>query len=153
MSISTCPTQYKKLLIAALSATLLAACVSTPTATQEAPRQPAPTVRPSEPEAPSVLIRGKSASAILDSIVKYRTQKGMKVTLRNAGRVELTMPVPKSSPPAEARMIYSISPAQDGLRLSAQVFQIIKQGGKSQTSDITASLRDKLEEELQTYGR
>ncbi|MDR3413717.1 MAG: hypothetical protein P4L87_22630 [Formivibrio sp.] len=100
-----------------------------------------------------MLIKGKSARTILDGIVKYRTQKGMRIIQRDAQRVEFSMSVPKSNPPAEARMLYSISPAPDGLRLSAQVFQVIKQGGKTQTSDITSSLRDKLDEELVTYTR
>lgn len=151
MSISTSPIRCKKLLIAAAGALLLAACASGPLSTEKP--GPAPTVRPGEPEAPSVLIRGKTAKTILDSVVKFRTQKGMRVVLRDARSVELGMPVPKTNPPADARMIYSISPAQDGLRLSAQVFQVVKLGGKSQTSDITASLRDKLEEELTSYTR
>ncbi len=153
MSISTYPIRCNKLIIAAASTFLLAACASGPVPTQEPPRQSVPTVRPSELEVPNVLIKGKTARSILDSIVKYRTQKGMKVLQRDDKRVELGMPVPKSNPPAEARMIYSISPAPDGLRLSAQVFQVIRQSGKPQTRDITSSLRDKLDEELASYAR
>lgn len=151
MYISTYPIRCKHLFIAAVSAILLSACVSTPTSTAETSQQAS--ARPSEPEAPSVLIKGKSARTIFDGIVKYRTQKGMRIIQRDAQRVEFSMSVPKSNPPAEARMLYSISPAPDGLRLSAQVFQVIKQGGKTQTSDITSSLRDKLDEELVTYTR
>ncbi|MBS1156938.1 MAG: hypothetical protein H6R07_2862 [Proteobacteria bacterium] len=151
MSISTSPIRCKKLLIAAAGALLLAACASGPLPS-ETPG-PTPTIRSSEFEAPNVLIRGKIAKVILDSVVKYRTQKGMQIIKRDARGVEFGMPVPKSNPPIEVRMIYSISPAPNGLRLSAQVFRDTKVSGKLQTSEITASLRDNLEEELAGYAR
>lgn len=152
MSISTSPIRCNRLALAIAGALLLAACATEPLPTAETSRL-APSVRLSEPEAPSVLVRGKTAKTILDNVVKFRTQKGMRVLQRDARSVEFGMAVPKSNPPIEVRMIYSISPAPNGLRLSAQVFQDIKVSGKSQTSEITTGLRDKLEEELASYAR
>ncbi len=153
MSTSTYPTLFKRAIAASLAATLLAACATidlTP-ATQSAPAVATPTPVPLETAVPHVFIRNQSAKAILDNIIKYRTQKGMKVVSRESNRVVLGITIPKSNPPAEARMIYSISPAADSLRLSAQVFQITRQDGKAQSAEITDSLRDNIEEELETY--
>lgn len=151
-----CPTRFKSLCVSLLAGLVLGACSTSPSNTsntQPAPPPPAPQSTPRNDTVPSVVIKGKTAAAIFDSIIKFRTQKGMKVTRRDSKHVELSMPIPKSAPPAEAMMIYSISPANDGLRLSAQVFQIVRHPGKTQTSDITASLRNKLEEELLGYAR
>lgn len=155
MSTSICPTPFKRTLATSLAAALLSACVTAPPA--EMPTStasaPAPLAVPAEPPAPHIIIRDKSARAILDQIVKYRTQKGMKLISRESNRVVLGIAVPKSSPPAEARMIFSLSPAESGMRLSAQVFQITRQDGKTQSAEITHSLRDNLEEELEMYAR
>ncbi|WP_091192534.1 hypothetical protein [Formivibrio citricus] len=137
---------------------LLGGCATEPSAPRQSvqPGATAPAATPAmaEPAAPSVLIRGKSAAAIMSSIVKYRTQKGMKIVQRDKQRLVLSMPVPKSRPPAEARMIFSIAPAADGLLLSAQVFQIVQEKGrKPVTHDVTASLTDKLEAELAMYAK
>lgn len=100
-----------------------------------------------------MLIRNKRAAQILDEVVRYRLRKGMQLVARDSQRVELSMAIPKSNPPAEARMIYSLSPDKTGLRLSAQVFHDTRQGKLKKTRDVTAGLRDKLEEELADYAR
>lgn len=154
MSTSTYPTLFKQILAAGLAAALLSACATSPaTQQQPSPTTAMPVPTPAEPVIPNVLIRNKTAKTILDGVVKYRTQKGMKVISRESTRVVLGIAVPKTSPPAEARMIYSLSPAADGLRLSAQVFQITRQDGKTLSTEITHSLRDNLEEELEMYAR
>lgn len=152
MSTLTYPTRFRQPLAALGAALLLAACASPPTPSGPESAASTKPVTVSE-QAPSIVIKNKTAAAILDGVVKYRTQKGMKLVQRDVKRVELSMAVPRSNPPAEAHMIYSLSPATDGLRLSAQVFQIIRLAGKSQTSDITASLIDKLNGELLMYAR
>lgn len=167
MNTLICPTRFKTLPALLLLALLLAACgTRTPPQTippQKNHTQPAqagntPVDQTEKPAAnlestPSVIIKGKSAAAILDNVVKFRTSKGMKISQRDAKFVQFSMHIPNSSPPANVLMIYSISPATDGLRLSAQVFQIIKQKGKSLTGDITAGLKDKLQDELEGYAR
>lgn len=159
MHTSIYPTRFKQRACTGFAALLLAACATSPLpAPTPAPGgQGAPTVAPipAEPAPPSIIIQGRSARAILDSIVKYRTQKGMRLMQRDSSRVVLSMAVPRSNPPAEAQMIFSLAPAPEapaGLRLSAQVFQIIKHGGKAQSTEITASLRENLEEELDMYA-
>ncbi len=152
MSILTCPTRFNRIAAASLACALLAACATGPVS------EPGPEPRTGAPEqaaptSPSVLVRGKTGKTILDSVVRYRTQKGMKVISRDSSRVVLGIAVPKSNPPAEARMIYSLSPASEGLRLTAQVFQTTRSGGKIQNAEITESLRDNIEEELEMYAR
>lgn len=152
MSILTCPTRFKRIAAACLASALLAACATGPvTEPGPAPRTAAP--EQAVPASPSVLVRGKTGKIILDSVVRYRTQKGMKVISRDSSRVVLGIMVPKSNPPAEARMIYSLAPASEGLRLTVQVFQITRSGGKIQNAEITESLRDNIEEELEMYAR
>lgn len=161
MYISICPTQCKQLASASLIALLLAACAtgpmpSTPAPTTIPPRTPSAVQPPAEPPAPSIIIQGRLPQAILDSVVKYRTQKGMRVVERNSSRVVLSIIVPKSNPRIEVRMIFSLSPAPEapsGLRLSAQVFQISTKDGKTQNEEITPSLRDELNDELTMYAR
>ena len=160
MYTSTYPTRFKQLASAGLAILLLTACATSPlpTSSPASGASGTPTVipLPAEPAPPSIIIQGRPARSILDSIVKYRTQKGMRLVQRDSSRVVLNMAVPKSNPPAEAQMIFSLAPAPEapaGLRLSAQVFQIIKQGGKIQNTEITASLRENLEEELDMYAR
>lgn len=157
MSILICPTRFKYSVFAAVLTLLLAGCATEP----PAPRQTAkpggtvssPAVAIAEPAAPNVLIRGKSAAAIMSSIVKYRTQKGMKIVQRDKQRLVFSMSVPRSNPPAEARMIFSLAPAPDGLLLSAQVFQIVQEKGRKPVArDVTASLTDKLDAELAMYA-
>lgn len=158
MFTSTCRIRFDFPALAIIFALLLSGCATEPSAPRQSV-QPnaataAPTVSMAEPAAPSVLIRGKSAAAIMSSIVKYRTQKGMRIVQRDKQRLVLSMSVPKSRPPAEARMIFSIAPAADGLMLSAQVFQIVQEKGlKPVTHDVTASLTDKLEDELAMYAK
>ncbi len=153
-----CPILFKRALLATLLAVLAAGCATEPTSpaqiTQPGSEKSTKPAVINEPAAPSVLIRGKSSAAILTSIVKFRTQKGMKVVQRDKQRVTFSMPVPKSSPPAEARMIFSIAPARDGLQLSAQVFQVVREKGKTPvTRDVTSSLTEKLEAELAMYAQ
>jgi hypothetical protein len=152
MNTSICPIRSERWLALLLSVILLAGCSTTPQPTTSQPVASTPPAKIEE-TAPSVLIRNRRAAQILDEIVRYRTQKGMKLVARDSQRVELSMAMPKSNPPAEARMIYSLSPEKDGLRLTAQVFHDTRQGKRKKTSDVTAGLRDKLEEELANYAR
>lgn len=149
-----CPTRFKSLWCSAILALIVSGCAT------DAPSQPQTGTAPAQasalvvPAAPSVLIRNKSAAAILTRIVKYRTQKGMKIVERDSQRVVFSMPVPKSMPPAEVRMVFSLAPAADGLQLSGQVFQIVREKGKKLvTRDVTAGLTDKLEAELAMYAK
>ena len=147
-----CPTRFKSLWCGAILALFVNGCAT------DVPSQPQTGTAPARalvaPAAPSVLIRGKGAAAILTRIVKYRTQKGMKIVERDSQRVVFSMPVPKSMPPAEVRMVFSLAPAADGLQLSGQVFQIVREKGKKPvTRDVTAGLTDKLEAELAMYAK
>lgn len=165
MNTLTCPTQFKSLPAIILLALALAACgtrtMPQSGTTQQLPQteKPAATSEPSEKSptsqesVPAIVIKGKSAAAILDAVVKFRTGKGMKVSMRDSKSVQLSLRVPNSTPPVDVLMIYSISPAAEGVRLSAQVFQTTRQKGKAQTSDITAGLKDKLQDELDGYAR
>lgn len=150
MSTLTCPTLFKRFATTGLAAFLLAACASEPATSPTAPAMPA---SQAVTAVPSVVISGKTGKSILDSVIRHRTQKGMRLIQRESNRVMLGIAIPKSSPPAEARMIFSLSPAPEGLRLSAQVFQVTKQGSKSQNTEITENLRENLEEELRIYAR
>ena len=147
MSLSTFPIRFKKTLPLLIAAGVLAACAT-----------PAPTSTPDKPivvqeTAPSVLIKGKSARQILDKVVDYRTKRGMTVIARDSSRVTLVLAVPNSKPPAEASMIFSISPETHGIRLSAQVFQTVRHPEKTQTTDITHTLISDLNSELRMYAR
>lgn len=158
MSTLICPTRFKGGVAVAVLALIVSGCATeTPPSQQTVQPVSMPTKAPSTPlatpAAPSILIRGKSSAAILTSIVKYRTQKGMKIVQRDKQRLVFSMPVPRSSPPAEARMIFSLAPAADGLLLTAQVFQVVQgKGKKAVTRDVTASLSSKLEAELAMYA-
>lgn len=152
MNTSMCPirSEYWRALL--LSTALLAGCSTAPQPATPQPVASAPPAKIAE-TAPSVLIRNKRAAQILDEVVRYRLRKGMQLVARDSQRVELSMAIPKSNPPAEARMIYSLSPDKTGLRLSAQVFHDTRQGKLKKTRDVTAGLRDQLEEELAGYAR
>lgn len=156
MSTSICPILFKRTSLASLAMLMLAGCATTDIvapASQPTAAAVTPAPVPLETAIPHVFIRNQNAKSVLDTIVKYRTQKGMRVISRESNRVTVGIAIPKSNPPAEARMIYSLSPAVDGLRLSAQVFQLTRQDGKTNSTEITQSLRDNLEEELEMYAR
>lgn len=148
MYTSTYPIRFKQSLAILIAAGTLAACTTTPVA----PSTPNKPVIIQE-TAPSIVIQGKNAKTILDKVVAYRTQKGMNVIARDASRVTLVIAVPNSAPPAEASMIFSVSPETNGIRLSAQVFQTVFKDGKPETRDITHTLTSDLNKELSMYAR
>jgi hypothetical protein len=166
MCTSICPIRFKPALATLLLTLLLTGCASDPQAEETAtasatPVTPAiqkPAVTKTSPEqddsAPSVLIRGKSSNAILNGMVKYRAKRGMKVVQRERNRLVLSKPIPDTDPPAEARMVFSIKPEKDGLRLSARILRVSKTPNQpARIDDITASLRDQLAQELARYAR
>lgn len=157
----TSTTRYKAFLILTGSL-LLAACATTQppgtTGRSETASTPASTASstasaPLSDGTPSVLIRGRSSKAVLDDIVQYRTQqKGMKLKSRSSTRLEFTLPIQRTATPTEARMSYLLVKEGDGLRLSARVFQFSYPGTTRETGqDVTQSMSDKLQEELQRY--
>lgn len=157
----TSTTPYKPLLALAL-ALLLAACATTQPPTENSGG--AGVTRPASAASaaasttlsdgtPSVLIRGRTSKAILDDIVQYRTQqKGMKLKSRSTTRLEFTLPIQRTATPTEARMSYLLIKEGDALRLSAKVYQFSYPGTTRETGqDVTQSMADKLQEELQRY--
>ncbi|WP_432722419.1 hypothetical protein R0381_001691 [Jeongeupia wiesaeckerbachi] len=135
------------------AALLLAACATQPT--QPPVSAPAPDQTQSQTSTvPSVVIDGRTPQAILDDVVAYRTQKGMRVLARADKRVEFKQVVPKAKVPTEARMRYELTPVGKGWKLSARVFQVSYPGTtREAVSDITAQVADKLNDELPRYTR
>ncbi|BCL77211.1 hypothetical protein JHS3_29470 [Jeongeupia sp. HS-3] len=135
---------------------LLAACASTPLqdpATGTVPT-PAPTMPQQGSTAPSVLIDGRTPQAILDDVVAYRTQKGMRVLARTANRVEFKQAVPRAKVPTEARMRYELTPSGKSWKLSARVFQVSYPGTTREAlSEITPAVAAQLADELPRYLR
>ncbi|AOY01305.1 hypothetical protein [Jeongeupia sp. USM3] len=142
----------RRTLIPIVVALLLAGCA---TPTQPPVSEPAPAQPPSQTSsAPSVIIDGRTPQAILDDVVAYRTQKGMRVLARTANRVEFKQVVPKAKVPTEARMRYELTPSGKSWKLSARVFQVSHPGTtREAVSDITPQVADKLADELPRYTR
>lgn len=141
MNTSTCPIRSERWLALLLSVTLLAGC-STPQPTTPQPVANTPPAKIEE-TAPSVLIRNRRAAQILDEIVRYRTQKGMKLVARDSQRVGTVDGDPEiESARRSAHDLFAVA-RKDGLRLTAQVFHDTRQGKRKKTSDVTAGLRDK----------
>ncbi|GHD61667.1 hypothetical protein [Jeongeupia chitinilytica] len=143
-----------RFLVSVSAALLLAAC-ATPTAQPPAASTPAPDQTQAQTATvPSIVIDGRTPQAILDDVVAYRTQKGMRVLARTANRVEFKQVVPKAKVPTEARMRYELTPAGKGWKLSARVFQVSYPGTtREAVSDITPQVADKLTDELPRYAR
>ncbi|MBM3115972.1 hypothetical protein [Jeongeupia naejangsanensis] len=138
-----------------LAAALLLAACATPTVQPPAASTPAPDQTQSQTATvPSIVIDGRTPQAILDDVVAYRTQKGMRVLTRADKRVEFKQVVPKAKVPTEARMRYELTPVGKGWKLSARVFQVSYPGTtREAVSDITTQVADKLNDELPRYAR
>ncbi|WP_288842000.1 hypothetical protein [uncultured Deefgea sp.] len=103
---------------------------------------------------PSIIIPARSSKAILEDIIKYRTEKGMKIRSRGSQRVEMMMPMRNTSIPTEARMQYILTQAEQGWRVNVRVFQISNPGSPQESAqEITHALADKLAEELALYAK
>ncbi|QZA80526.1 hypothetical protein [Deefgea piscis] len=102
----------------------------------------------------SIIIPSRSSKAILEDIIKYRSDKGMKIRSRGNQRVEMMMPMSNTSIPTEARMQYILTQTEQGWRVNVRVFQISNPGSKQETvQEITQALADKLAEELALYAK
>lgn len=151
-------------LLALVASVLLAACATPPesssggrpgvgNASSPTEAQLPQTKLPAPGQVPSVRITGRTAQAVLDDIVKFRTGKGMNVRNRSAMRVEFAEVVTTAKQPTEARMVYMLSPASGGLNLSARVFQVSYPGtAKERVAEITGVVSDKLGKELAGYA-
>ncbi|WP_297571838.1 hypothetical protein [uncultured Deefgea sp.] len=137
-----------------LIASIISACT---TISPSEPSNPNPNNTSSvskDPLSPSIIIPSRSSKAILEDIIKYRTDKGMKIRSRGKQRVELMMPMRNTSIPTEARMQYILTQTEQGWRVNVRVFQISNPGSKQETvQEITQALADKLAEELALYAK
>ncbi|SMC26879.1 hypothetical protein SAMN02745857_02640 [Andreprevotia lacus DSM 23236] len=129
-----------------------AVIIATPT---PVPSGPTPVPRPSpEAQPPSATINGRSANAVLDDIVRYRTGRGMTLKVRTGNRVEFSMQVQKVKVPTEARMRYQLTTVNGALQLSARVFQVLNPGtSREQINEITNDVAGQLEHELSGYAQ
>ncbi|WP_152969069.1 hypothetical protein [Amantichitinum ursilacus] len=153
--------------VALVAALILAGCASTssPTTASTAHSgnvitpvplgQPLPDTKlPKVTAAPSVLIAGRPAAAILDDVVKYRTGKGMTLRNRSSNKAEFAQTIPNAKQPTEARMVYLLAPVNGGLQLSARVFQVSYPGtAREKVAEITGVVADKLNQELGGYAQ
>lgn len=132
----------------------LAACQNVAHQERDYPVSAASTLPPgsriAEKLMPGVLIENVKARTILDAVVRERLKKRMKVKKREAYSLTMTIQVPNTRNFTEAKMIYTLYPYQNGLWLTARVYQVTDPGNKTEAVlDVTHKAGKELQLELE----
>ena len=99
---------------------------------------------------PGILIQNVKARVILDAVVRERLKKRMVVKKRETYSLTMTIQVPNTRSSTEAKMVYTLYAYQNGLWLTARVYQVTEPGNKAETVfDVTHKAGKELQLELE----
>jgi hypothetical protein len=148
---------YAKRFFLLLSVLWLAGCQISPDRvtplTSTLPPQ-TPGISITEPIMPGVLIHKGKSKAILDAVVRERLKRKMQVKVRDTYSVTMALTVPNTTKLTEAQMVYSLYRYQEGLWLSARVYQIVEPGTVTEKIlDVTRRVETEMQHELNKIAK